>query len=299
MNEPSVTAPDSTLVVVMDDSRSARFALGKFLEAMGCQVSSVADLPALMAALDAQPAAMLIVEHDPADVGFERLRQVKSHPNAASVPVVLSLSDALPGFDAQAFAQGAAAVMVKPPSRDSIAALIDGLLGGARTAPVIVSPPAATARAEQLTQQMAEQAADIRAGIASLVTPAPASTLLDTANDNDTTESAPAQPPAAAYERPIAEQLRALESRLNALERSVENELMELRVQLDLSLQAQSDRIDQSRDMLQAMVIEQAQAVAERTVMNAASRISDRLAESILKTINRNATSGHDPSTTS
>ena len=295
MNEPSVTAPDSTPVVVMDDSRSARFALGKFLEAMGCQVSSVADLPALMAALDAQPAAMLIVEHDPADVGFERLRQIKSHPNAASVPVVLSLSDALPGFDAQAFAQGAAAVMVKPPSRDSIAALIDGLLGGAPTAPVIVSPPADTARAEQLTQQMAEQAADIRAGIASLVTPASASTPLDA----DVADPVPAQPPAASQERPIAEQLRAMESRLNALERSVENELMELRVQLDLSLQAQSDRIDQSREMLHAMVIEQAQAVAERTVMNAASRISDRLAESILKTINRNATSDHDPSTTS
>lgn len=295
MNEPSVTAPDSTPVVVMDDSRSARFALGKFLEAMGCQVSSVADLPALMAALDAQPAAMLIVEHDPADVGFERLRQIKSHPNAASVPVVLSLSDALPDFDAQAFAQGAAAVMVKPPSRDSIAALIDGLLGGARAAPVIVSPPAVTARAEQLTQQMAEQAADIRAGIASLITPAPATTPLDA----DVADPVPAQAPAASQERPIAEQLRALESRLSALEQSVENELMELRVQLDLSLQAQSDRIDQGRDMLQAMVIEQAQAVAERTVMNAASRISDRLAESILKTINRNTTSGHDPSTTS
>jgi CheY-like chemotaxis protein len=302
---PAQTPVAALQVLIMDDSRSARFALGKFLESLGCDVTSVGDLAASLASLDRARPQLMFLDHDPADTAFEALRAIKLHAAGRTLPVVLCLSDQLPGFEADARARGAAAVMIKPPTRDGLGELLSQLIPGitlSARAEIISAPdnlpsviddepahyelPVAAAdsdtRGERIAQELANQADDIREGIASLDPSMPAPPASPTV---ETTE--PAKPVAAPVNGTIESRLQQMEARLRSLEQNVQKELMELRVQLDLSLQAQAERIDQSRDAIRAMAAEEAQVIAERTVMGAAAKISDRLAESILKTLGK------------
>jgi CheY-like chemotaxis protein len=294
--------------LIMDDSRSARFALGKFLESLGCTVDSVGDLAASLAFLDRSRPQLMFLDHDAEDVGFQALRAIKLHAAGRMMPVVLCLSDDLPGFESEARAHGAVAVLIKPPTRDGLAALLSTLMPGIVLSPrteiiaapdnipsviddedelpeydQVTAPLDVDTRGERIAQELASQAQDIREGIASLdpAQPAGAPAMMPTI------EAAPATPVTSAASGDVESRLQQLESRLRALEQNVQKELMELRVQLDLSLQAQFERIDQSRDAIRAMAAEEAQVIAERTVMGAAAKISDRLAESILKTLGK------------
>jgi len=306
MTDAPVSTPAQIQVLVMDDSRSARFAIGKFLEGLGCAVASVGDLAAALDYLDRHPVGMMLLEHDPADTAFEALRSIKQQAGDRRLPVVLCLSDDVPGFAGQAAAHGAAGVLIKPPTRDSLAELLTELMPGLALSPQPEPPaPAAYASAEaendtdtddqappeqadtrgqRIAQELANQSDDIREGIASLHPSLPAATSAPASAPLGAAIVQPSPPPPADG---IQARLQQLEARLAVLEQNVQRELMDLRVQLDLGLQAQSARIDQSRETLRAMVTEEAQAVAERTVMGAAAKISDRLAESILKTLGR------------
>ncbi len=297
----------ATSVLIMDDSRSARFALGKFLESLGCTVDSVGDLAAALAFLDRSRPQLIFLDHDVEDSTFQALRAIKLHAAGRMMPVVLCLSDEIPDFEKEARAQGAAAVMVKPPTREGLASLLSQLMPGIVLAPrseiisapdnipsvidddklpeydQVTAPLDADTRGERIAQELANQASDIREGIASLD---PAQTASDPAPLLTPTIEVVASS-AVAIDGDVESRLQQLESRLRALEQNVQKELMELRVQLDLSLQAQSERIDQSRDAIRALAAEEAQVIAERTVMGAAAKISDRLAESILKTLGK------------
>lgn len=320
MTDAPAPGPTPIHVLIMDDSRSARFAIGKFLESLGCTVDSVDDLTAALSYLDRRRPDLLFLDHDVDDTGFQALHTVKLHAAGAAMPVVLCLSDQLPGFDARAFAHGAAAVMIKPPLRDDLGALLSALMPGIQLTPrpalaaaadnvdppnedaPLVGPdfePAAADTAdaterdagrlhgERVAPAFAEQAEDLRADIARVDTPPssppPAAVVTAAAPASVAAEEAAA----ASVDGSVEARLQQLESRLRALEQNVERGLMELRVQLDLRLQAQNERIDQSRDAIRAMAAEEAQVIAERTVMGAAAKISDRLAESILKTLGK------------
>lgn len=73
----------------------------------------------------------------------------------------------------------------------------------------------------------------------------------------------------------------AAKSRTNALASSLEQHLSALRGNLDAVLRAQNERIEQLLQNSRQVAAEE----AERTVMKAAQRISDQMAESILKTL--------------
>lgn len=282
MIDPPAQTPVAAIhILIMDDSRSARFALGKFLQSLGCSVDSVGDLAAALALLDRSRPQLMFLDHDPDDTGFDALRAIKLHAAGRMMPVVLCLSDELPGFEAEALAHGAAGVMIKPPTRDGLAALLAALMPGLvlpEPAQIMAAPdngPSVLDGAEDRDTEPASQADDIREDLAHVDTAPPK------------IEATPAPQVAAVNDGDVEARLRQLESRLQALEQNVQKDLMELRVQLDLSLQAQFERIDQSRDAIRATAAEEAQLIAERTVMGAAAKISDRLAESILKTLGK------------
>jgi deferrochelatase/peroxidase EfeB len=79
----------------------------------------------------------------------------------------------------------------------------------------------------------------------------------------------------------------AMQERLEMMERRVDSQLDELRGQIDAALQAQSERINQVAQAARAAAAEEAHAATERTVMSAASRIADQLADAILKALGR------------
>jgi len=79
--------------------------------------------------------------------------------------------------------------------------------------------------------------------------------------------------------------VRAVEPQLDSLSNNLEALLARLRGDIDELLAVQNQRIDQLSQSLRQAVIEEAHAVSERVMMNAAQRISDQIAESILRVL--------------
>lgn len=130
------------------------------------------------------------------------------------------------------------------------------------------------ARLYRITHDLYAQLGDIRASIA-LIQAAQAQPV------------AAAPPPNAADIGALIQGLQQTEHRVARLEQELLARVDQLRLQLETGLQLQSQRMDQLAEAARAVAADEAQAVAERTVMSAASSMSDRLAESILKALGR------------
>ena len=103
--------------LVVDDSRSARFALRKHLEHHAFKVDTAESARAAYHWLESQTPDLIFLEHVmPGEDGFEALRHLKADPRTASIPVVICSSNEGGAFTAEARSQGAADVLQKPPS---------------------------------------------------------------------------------------------------------------------------------------------------------------------------------------
>mgnify|MGYP000562473779 CR=1 FL=1 len=115
-------------------------------------------------------------------------------------------------------------------------------------------------RLRKITQDLFVQVAEVKAQLAHL----------DSARDEE-------------HLRNLA--LQAVAPQLDAIEQGVETLVQRLRNEIDELLAAQNQRIDQLGQSLRQAVIEEAHSVSERVMMNAAQRISDQIADSILRVL--------------
>lgn len=115
--------------LVIDDSKSVRFALGRLLESLG-YIPAYADCAdAGYKALSQQLPEVIFLDHImPGVDGFAALKSIKSNPRTASVPVIICSSNDSADYIASANARGASTVLHKPPSAESIAASLSGLV---------------------------------------------------------------------------------------------------------------------------------------------------------------------------
>lgn len=310
--------------LVVDDSKSARFAMRKFLESHGYEVDTAESAEDAFRRIGEQRPDVIFLDHVmPGTDGFEALGQLKRDSHTALLPVVLCSSNEGEDFVRQARAQGAVDVLLKPPSREQIAAVLALMpalmptsappptpplhkvqairepeiaieqavmrtLRDALPAPSLVAvrplplaqplpDEVAAARAEmerrlrKITQDLYVQLAETRAQIAHL----------DGAFQGQS-EAALQALIAEVVEDRVQAQVNA---RIDALSRHLDQQIDALRGDVDARLQAQHQRIDEIGRTLHAAVTEEAHAVSERVVMNAAARISDQIAESILKVL--------------
>ncbi|SFF59855.1 Response regulator receiver domain-containing protein [Fontimonas thermophila] len=108
---------NARLALIVDDSRSARFALRKQLEHHAFKVEAVESARAAYQWLAAQTPDLIFLDHVmPGEDGFEALRHIKANPRTAAIPVVICSSNEGGSFVAEARSQGAADVLQKPPS---------------------------------------------------------------------------------------------------------------------------------------------------------------------------------------
>ena len=114
---------------VVDDSKSARFALRKFLEGFNYQVETAESASEAFRLLDNTLPTVIFLDHImPGIDGFEALRVLKSNPRTAAVPVVICSSNEGDDFVAQAKARGASNVLQKPPSPEQLAGVLGNLV---------------------------------------------------------------------------------------------------------------------------------------------------------------------------
>lgn len=142
--------------LVVDDSKSARFALRRYLEAQQFSVDTAESAEAAYGWLQTHRPEVIFLDHImPGTDGFSALRQLKSDPRTLTIPVVICSSNEGEPFTQQARAQGAAGVLQKPPNPDQLLSLLRSLQGLA----TVAAPPPAAAPAGPWRASLLEAAA--------------------------------------------------------------------------------------------------------------------------------------------
>lgn len=126
--------------LVVDDSKSARFALRKFLEGFNYKVETADSAADAYRQLAARLPDVLFLDHImPGVDGFEALRVIRADPLTSKVPVVICSSNEGEDFIHQAKLRGATDVLQKPPSPEQIAGVLANL-GSAETDLQLLAP---------------------------------------------------------------------------------------------------------------------------------------------------------------
>ncbi|HKY91376.1 MAG TPA: response regulator [Nevskiaceae bacterium] len=327
----------------MDDSKSARFALRRYLEGHQYKVDTAESADEAFRFLQASRPEVIFLDHImPGIDGFEALRTLKADATLASIPVVICSSNEGPDFNTQARNAGASGVLQKPPNPDQLTRILIDLSGGPSIAPAMAAEPVVAAPAvhQAPVHEVPVMAAPMAPPVTRTVMAAPTfpTPSPETAIVSGGSHGAPvsAREDAALREQldarlkkvsqgllvqfaeikatvahlsnqqnQLAEQpahlarelrsnledsnqtLRMVTSRVEGLEREVFSQLTAMRSHMEMQLKLHAERVSEIVQFARQAAAEEAQVVAERTVMSAALRISDQLADAILGAVGR------------
>ena len=102
------------LALVVDDSRMARYVLGKMLTEHGIDVESVESGEEALGYLCGKKPSMIFMDHTmPGMDGFQCLRAIKNDPHTAMIPIIMYTSKEGEVYESQARALGAVDVLPK------------------------------------------------------------------------------------------------------------------------------------------------------------------------------------------
>jgi CheY-like chemotaxis protein len=119
---------NSMKILLVDDSKSARYALRLQLQRHGMTVETVdAAETALERVRDTPPDAIFMDHTMPGMNGFEALEILKTSPSTAHIPVVMCTSNEDPVFLAQAREKGAMDILSKSAAPEKLGNLLDRL----------------------------------------------------------------------------------------------------------------------------------------------------------------------------
>ncbi|AXQ30982.1 response regulator [Solimonas sp. K1W22B-7] len=114
--------------LIVDDSRSARFALRRHLEHHAYKVDTAESAEEAYTFLkDHQPEVIFLDHVMPGTDGFTALQHIKRDPATVGIPVVICSSNEGVDFNAEARAKGASDVLQKPPSPEQLTRVLENL----------------------------------------------------------------------------------------------------------------------------------------------------------------------------
>lgn len=114
--------------LVVDDSKSARFALRKYLEKLDYSVDTAESAHAAYRQLRERQPDLIFLDHMmPGEDGFDALRQIRADPATAAIPVVICSGNEGETFVSDARSKGAADVLAKPPTPAQLQAVLERL----------------------------------------------------------------------------------------------------------------------------------------------------------------------------
>ncbi|WP_028079915.1 response regulator [Solimonas soli] len=209
--------------LVVDDSKSARFALRRYLESRSFKVDTADSAQQAYLALKQQRPDLIFLDHIMPDVdGFEALRQLKLDPETATIPVIICSSNEGDAFVAEAREQGAVDVLPKPPTPAHLLRVLESV--------------EQQNSAQEIEKSLAAAGLDEEPPAAESAVTAPAAAELVALQDS-IRELQQKLPPAAQA------QLAALEARVEALEQKIDRELVALRGQLSRDFDEAIERV--------------------------------------------------------
>lgn len=137
-------------ILLVDDSKSARYALRLQLQKFGVAVETAESAEAALERIREDPPDAVFMDHTmPGMNGFEALEILKATPVTAHIPVVMCTSNEDPEFIAQAQRKGALDIVSKSTAGEKLGNLLRRLEGGAVAAPV-AAPATAAPNAEEI-----------------------------------------------------------------------------------------------------------------------------------------------------
>src|SRR5581483_8492632 len=158
---------------VIDDSKSARFALRRYLENMHYVVETAESAEIAFTYLKDHHPDVIFLDHVmPGVDGFDVLNSIKSDPKTIDIPVVICSSNEGDAFTQEARFKGAADVLSKPPSPQALARVLGSLEKIATGTRAAAAPHASPAR--PATPTATAPTAPAAASTAAAVTPSPA-----------------------------------------------------------------------------------------------------------------------------
>ncbi len=130
---------------VIDDSKSARFAMRRYLENMSYVVETAESAETAFTYLKDHHPDVIFLDHVmPGVDGFDVLNSIKSDPRTIDIPVVICSSNEGDAFTQEARFKGAAEVLTKPPTPQQLARVLSALgVGASRPAGAPTPAPAA------------------------------------------------------------------------------------------------------------------------------------------------------------
>lgn len=126
-------------ILLVDDSKSARYALRLQLQRCGVEVETAASAEAAFELLKGDLPDAILMDHTmPGLNGFEALEIIRTDPRTAAIPVVMCTSHEDADFAAAARQRGAVAILPKSAAQEKLPDLLDRLGTGSDRHP---SPP--------------------------------------------------------------------------------------------------------------------------------------------------------------
>lgn len=125
--------------LLVDDSKSARFALRKLLERNGLRVDIAENAEQALGYLNDNRPDVIFMDHlMPGMDGFEAVKILKNQPGTASIPVVMCTSKDGDAYMAEAHAIGAVDILSKPATLGSLGVVLEKLCQAANEEPDVV-----------------------------------------------------------------------------------------------------------------------------------------------------------------
>ncbi|MCB1662049.1 MAG: response regulator [Pseudomonadales bacterium] len=116
-------------VLLVDDSKSARFALRKLLERNGMQVDVAESAEQALGYLDTNHPDLIFMDHFmPGMDGFEAARAIKNRPDKSEIPIIMCTSKEGESYAQQARENGAVDILPKPATPSALTEVLDKLI---------------------------------------------------------------------------------------------------------------------------------------------------------------------------
>lgn len=112
-------------ILLVDDSKSARYAMRTMLQKHNCEVEPVESAEAALEKIKDSPPDAVFMDHlMPGMSGFDALDAIKANPKTAHIPVVMCTSNYEDVYQKQAREKGALGILPKPGTPESLAAVL-------------------------------------------------------------------------------------------------------------------------------------------------------------------------------
>jgi CheY-like chemotaxis protein len=249
--------------LVVDDSKSARFAMRKYLEGFGYQVDTAECAEDAYVYLRKRLPEVLFLDHImPGTDGFDAIRAIKQNPLTAGLPVVLCSSNEGDDFRRQARICGAIDVLQKPPSPEQLRNVLDNIKRLQAATPPAALAPAAPNKVQPIREPGVAIEQAVMKSLRDALPPAvlPAATVRPAAPREEiaTARGTPLREPARDEGMPRFEALREdMEARLRKITQDLFVQIAELKAQLThIEATAQSSREEQRLQTVAARAIE-------------------------------------------